>query len=304
MEHIISCEELNQRPRSGVVVIDVMTPEDYAAGHLPGAYNACVYEMVFLERVAQAVADRSTALVLYDASATSCAAETACERLLQAGYANVSILAGGLNAWRQSGLPVDVDDGNIRVVTEIRDSVYRLDTVTSRVEWIGRNINNRHHGRIALLDGELTIRNGLLFDGTVVADMASISNLDLLDEGWRSMLIRHLMSDDFFAVERFPTAHFRLTGWEALGDAGRRPPEATQGVAVGELTIRDVTRVIRCLATLVPQSDGALKAHALFEIDRTLWNVCYGSARFFERLGMHLVSDIITLELFVEARPV
>jgi hypothetical protein len=50
------------------------------------------------------------------------------------------------------------------------------------------------------------------------------------------------------------------------------------------------------------QEDGTLKAQAALDIDRTLWNVCYGSGRLYERLGMHLVNDLISIELFIVAR--
>ena len=112
------------------------------------------------------------------------------------------------------------------------------------------------------------------------------------------MLIRHLLSDDFFAVERFPIASFKLTGWEVSADAA---PEAPNGIATGDLTIKDVTRSISFPAIVASHEDGRIKAHALFDINRTLWNVCYGSCKLFERLGMHLVHDMITMELFVVA---
>ena len=136
---------------------------------------------------------------------------------------------------------------------------------------------------------------------TIVLDMHSIDNFDLQDQTYHDMLISHLKSDDFFAVERFPTAALTLTGWEAQSGAS---PEAANGIATGDLTIRDVTRSVSFPAIVAPQLDGGLKIHAAFDIDRTLWDVCYGSARLFERLGMHLVHDLISLELFARANKV
>ena len=98
-------------------------------------------------------------------------------------------------------------------------------------------------------------------------------------------LIRHLKLDDFFATERIPIASFRLISWEAQ-EGGL--PELSNCIATGELTIRDVTRQIAFPAIVAPQADGSIKAHAAFDIDRTLWNVCYGSGELFERFCMHL----------------
>jgi len=295
----IPCKDLKERLTAGALAVDVMTPEDYAACHLPGAKNACIYEMVFLDRIAEYAPDRETELIVYDATGTTRAAETARERLVQAGYANVCILSGGLSAWRDAGLPVEMGEGTIVAEPVPQDGIYRIDAENSRLEWIGRNLNNRHYGRIAVQGGELSIAGGRLSSGSIVLDMNTIENLDLQDPTWRDMLIRHLKSDDFFAVERFPTASFTLTGWEAQEGAS---PEAPNGIVAGNLSVRDVTRPISFPAIVAPQQDGGIKAHAAFDIDRTLWNVCYGSCRLFERLGMHLVHDIISLELFVLAR--
>jgi len=294
----ISCNELQQRIAAGAVVVDVMTPEDFAACHLPGAGNACIYEMVFLERIAACVADRSREVIVYDATGTTGTAAVARQRLLQAGYGKVSVLSGGLAAWREAGLPLEAGGEAVQSEPVLQDGTYLIDNENSRLEWIGRNLNNRHYGRIDVQGGELVIASGQLAAGSIVLDMQSIANLDLQDPVWRDMLLNHLKSDDFFAVERFPSASFRLAGWEPQTAASS---EAPGGLVSGDLTIRDVTRPISFPAIVAPQSDGTVKAHAAFDIDRTLWNVCYGSCRLFERLGMHLVHDLISLELFVTA---
>jgi len=298
MKETISCSELQRRIAAGAAVVDVMTPEDYAAGHLAGAGNACIYEMVFLERIAACVADRNAEVIVYDATGTTGTAAVARQRLLEAGYSRVSVLSGGLAAWRAAGLPLETGGEAVQSAPLPQDGTYRLDTGNSRLEWIGRNLNNRHYGRIDVQEGELVIAGGQLTTGSIVLDMQSIANLDLQDPAWRDMLHRHLKSDDFFAVERFPTASFRLAGWQPQPAAAA---EAPGGIVTGDLTIRDVTRPISFPAIVAPQPDGTVKAHAAFDIDRTLWNVCYGSCRLFERLGMHLVHDMISLELFVVA---
>ena len=129
--------------------------------------------------------------------------------------------------------------------------------------------------------------------------MTSISNLDFQDATWRDLLIRHLLSDDFFDVERYPTASFVVAGYEPLPGAS---PGMPNGHVTGNLTIRDVTRPITFPAVISAQGDGSIKAHAALDIDRTLWQVCYGSGKLYERLGMHLVHDLISLELFLLAR--
>lgn len=70
----------------------------------------------------------------------------------------------------------------------------------------------------------------------------------------------------------------------------------------GSLTIKETFRSICFPAMVALQEDGTLKAQTAFNLDRTLWNVRYGSGRLYERLGMHLVNDLISIELFIVAR--
>lgn len=279
-----------------VVVIDVLTPEDYAVCHIAGARSACVYEMVFLDLVAEYVSDRETRIVVYDYTGTTRTAEDAREKLIRAGYRSVFVLSGGLSAWRSASYPVEGSNPAGSAEISFRDGTYRIDLDKSRLEWIGRNLNNRHYGRIALAGGDLIVHNGVPVRGRVMMDMLSITDVDLQEDSLRELLNRHLKSDDFFAADRFPIAQFKLAGWKALVKATPGAPNCT---VTGFLTIKDITRPIGFPAYIGHQEDGSVKAHALFDIDRTLWNVHYGSGKLFERLGMHLVQDLISLELFI-----
>jgi polyisoprenoid-binding protein YceI len=140
---------------------------------------------------------------------------------------------------------------------------------------------------------------GSPLSGSFVLDMSTITNLDLQDEGWRGLLHRHLKSEDFFDVERYPTATFELRSAAAI--AGATPGTPNMEIA-GSLTVKGTTRSICFPAMIAAQEDGSIKAHAAFDLDRTLWNVCYGSGKLYERLGMHLVNDLISIELFIVAQ--
>jgi len=298
MNATITAHELQQLiAGNSVCLIDVLLPEDFACRHIAGAANACVYEMVFLDRIAECVPDRDRPVVVYDDSGTTLAARTAREKLERAGYRDVKILEGGLQAWLAAGCAVE-PSALVPPPASVGDGAYRVDAEKSVVEWIGRNINNRHHGRIAITGGEVVLAGGLPVSGGFVLDMTTITNLDLQDEGWRGMLHRHLKSEDFFDVERYPTATFDLRGASAI--AGATPGTANMEIA-GSLTIKETTRPICFPAMVAPQADGTLKAQAALDLDRTRWNVSYGSGRLYERLGMHLVNDLISIELFIVA---
>jgi rhodanese-related sulfurtransferase len=299
MNATITVHELQQLiERGSVSLIDVLLPEDFACRHIADAGNACVYEMVFLDRIAECVPDRDRTVVVYDDSGTTQAARTAKGKLERAGYRNVAILEGGLQAWKDAGFGVE-SCAPVPPSATVRDGVYRVDAEKSVVEWAGRNINNRHHGRIAISGGEIVLANGRPVSGRFGLDMNTITNLDLQDEGWRGMLLRHLKSEDFFDVERYPTATFELRGADAIAESTPGTPNVE---ITGSLTIKETACSIRFPAIIAAQEDGGLKAQAAFNLDRTLWNVCYGSGKLYERLGMHLVNDLISIELFIVAR--
>jgi len=302
MAERISCAELKKRLDAGerLTLVDVLPPECHGCKHLPGALNACVYEMVFRERMAELAPDRNGSLVVYATSDRSRAADCALEKLAAAGYRNVVALAGGIEAWEAAGFPVEPAGGSYPAEPPLQDRTYRLDPAHSTVTWAGRNLNGRHDGTIPLAGGDLTIAGGRLGGGEIVLAMASLANRDLQDEKWRTMLEAHLKSDDFFDVARHPTATVRLLGGELIPGA---PPGTANFTVQAELTLKGVTRTLSFAAAVAPQEDGSVKAQASLELDRTDWGIVYGSGKLFERLGMHLVHDLISVELFLTAVP-
>jgi polyisoprenoid-binding protein YceI len=298
MKASVTANELQKLLESGsITLVDVMLPEDFAASHIPGAMNACVYEMFFLGRVAECVPDRNRAIVVYGDSGATMTAQTAQEKLERAGYLNVAILEGGQQAWQSAGFATE-PDVPVVITPEVGDGTYFIDVKKSVIEWSGRNINNRHHGRIALSEGKVEIENGRPVAGRIVLDMYSITNLDLHDAAWRDMLLRHLTSDDFFDVAQYPTASFELIGASPIAACSPGTPNM---MISGSLTIKDSTLPICFPAIIAAQEDGSIKAQASIQFDRTLWNVRY-SGILYERLCMHLVNDLISVELFIIAR--
>jgi len=282
---------------SDLTILDVLLPEHYQTYHIPGAVNACVYEIAFLDTVQLLVPDKNAPVVVYDTSKRSQASASAARKLQESGYINVCELAEGLEGWIAAGLPLEPKDARIPGEPTLLDKKYQIDCGKSLVTWTGRNLAGRHTGNLAISQGELTIEQGQLTGGRIVIDMKSISNLDLQQADYRSMLVSHLLSEDFFEVSRYPSAEARLLG-------SRPIPEATPGRANylvdADLTIKGITHPVQFAAIIAPQPD-CIKAHATLDIDRTAWNVTYGSGRLFEMLGMHLVNDMVTLEFFLVA---
>jgi polyisoprenoid-binding protein YceI len=300
MSSRISPEELNTLLGSDALVrvIDTLPPEYYGQGHIPGACNACVYEMVFLGTVAEITAGPDIPIVVYGSSDRSRGAAVAVEKLGRAGYLDVRELAGGLEAWQSAGYAVETAGSAVISETVVVDGTYGIDTSASRLEWTGRNLNGRHFGTIAVSGGEVRGEKGLLTGGSVTLDMNSITNLDLKDEGYNSMLISHLKSDDFFEVSRYPSAVYVIKGSELSPDSSS---SSLNYLVWGGLELKGISRELKLNAEVASQPDGQLKARVSCDLDRTEWDVLYGSGKFFEKLGMHLVNEMVSIELFLTA---
>jgi rhodanese-related sulfurtransferase len=99
----IASLELSARLGSGTapVVIDVRTPEEYAAGHIPGALNIPFDQVA--KRISEIDAPHGVALYCM----VGPRARKGEAALLSEGYTSVLHLEGGMAAWQAAGLPVE-----------------------------------------------------------------------------------------------------------------------------------------------------------------------------------------------------
>jgi polyisoprenoid-binding protein YceI/rhodanese-related sulfurtransferase len=284
------------------ILIDVLPKEIYEKRRLPGALNACVYEVTFPDQMAAITGGKGEEIVLYGSSAQSRDAMEASEKLLRLGYENVHVLAGGVDGWLKSGLSVEGEDTKpperLGPTVYLEDHLYAVNIHESVIGWTGRNANGKHYGTVKFSKGEIQVRKGAI-QGVFEIDMTTIKNKDLEGDPLQPVLIAHLMSDDFFFVKMFPKASFILDAATVV----ESPTLSSPNFEVhGILELRGVKADIRFPATVNRREDDSVSIEAHFDMDRTRWNVLYGSSRFFEHLGMHLVYDLITIELTIFAR--
>ena len=166
------------------------------------------------------------------------------------------------------------------------------------IEWTGRNLGNKHWGTLKFKNGSVQLKEGSLVGGRLVIDMNSITDLNLEDGQLRRVLEDHLKSDDFFDVARYPEAVVELVDIAPITVTTTGLPN--QSVAVN-LTMKRITDTLSFHATEHVAAEGRWIAQANFDFDRTKWNVIYGSGRFFRNLGMHLVNDLVSLQLKIVA---
>ena len=293
----IKPEEALLKIKEGALLIHTLPAEHFAKIHLPGATNACVYQVTFLDDMRAIGADKDSTIILYGSSSHSQDAVTAAEKLQRDGYRQVFVLEEGIAAWQAAGYPVEGDTAgrDLSSATQLPslDGDYQLDTGASVVGWSGRNQNNKHFGTLLLKSGHLLVQ-GRSLTGELVADMDTIKNINLAGDELQPVLIAHLKSDDFFFTGLFPTATFVID----QGEIADVPYVTCANTTLkGSLNLRGITKDLDFPATITPRENGCLGLEAHFDLDRTRWNIIYGSSRFFEHLGMHTVFDQISIEL-------
>lgn len=147
----------------------------------------------------------------------------------------------------------------------------------SKVVWKGYKVTGSHEGTIAIESGSLTFDDNKLTGGEFVIDMSTISSTDL-DGGMKGKLDGHLKSEDFFGVEKHPTAKLVFTKVTASGKNAYN--------VTGDLTIKGKTNPISFVISIYGN-----KATASLKVDRTKYDVRYGSTSFFDGLKDKAIYD-------------
>lgn len=276
----------------GLVLLDVRLPDDFAAERIPGSINQCVFEVIFLKELEAKGLSKDQAICVLGAAEDSHEARLAAEKLERAGWSQVFEFRGGIEAWRHAGHAVEKTQ-DLEGTPPLADGRYELDLTQSRVEWTGRNLINKHWGQVAISSGFVDFKQGMPVSGGATIDMRRITCTDLASSDLHDVLIHHLESDDFFDVSRFPIALYSFHRAERISEC----PGCPNLKLHGQFTLKAVTHpiVIDATAGFTPEGKAALQAS--FSLNRTQWDVLYGSGSFFRRLAGHLVNDAIEIQL-------
>jgi phage shock protein E len=99
----ISLEQFEKmRGEKDAVVLDVRTPEEFAAGHVPGAVNMPIAAADFDERVAKL--DKEKKYLVHCAAGVR--SERACKKM-SGTVKQLFDFSGGMKEWKNAGKPVE-----------------------------------------------------------------------------------------------------------------------------------------------------------------------------------------------------
>ncbi|KMQ58457.1 polyisoprenoid-binding protein [Chryseobacterium angstadtii] len=181
------------------------------------------------------------------------------------------------------------------VTTTKEGNQYTLDTLNSKVEWKGYKIfkseSTSHFGTIKFESGDVTVKDGKLESGKFVADMNSLTSVDLKDDAEQlGKLNGHLKSGDFFEVEKFPTASFEVT----------KVTPATEGdyntLLDGNLTIKGISKPVQFKANVSVKDGEVSVATEPKDIKREEFGV-----KFQAPAENGVIKDEVTLQINVKA---
>ncbi|MCB0819705.1 MAG: YceI family protein [Bacteroidetes bacterium] len=175
---------------------------------------------------------------------------------------------------------------------------FAIDNSASKVAWLAKKVTGEHNGTVAIKSGDLKVENGNVSAGKFVLDMSTITVLDLEDPEYNAKLTGHLKSPDFFAVETSPESVFEIVSVEAIPGAAAGQPNYN---VKGNLTIKGISKAITFPATINVE-ENAVSAQAEFAVDRTAWDIQYGSGKFFQDLGDKMIYDDFTINFSIVAK--
>ena len=174
--------------------------------------------------------------------------------------------------------------------------IYKIDTKLSLLEWYAEKVTGKHNGTIMFSAGEIKSDHGQL-SGSFEVDMNSIVNTDIEEEEWKLKLENHLKNADFFDVVNFPKSTFVITSATPIQEANT---EGFTHTVKGSLTIKNKTNEISFKAIINIQNN-KMSCVGSAVVDRSKFDVKYGSKTFFADIGDKMIYDEFTMKFNVVA---
>lgn len=169
---------------------------------------------------------------------------------------------------------------------------YSIDTKATTATWLAKKVTGQHEGGVSISKGNIVSDGKNITGGSFEIDMTTITCTDLTDKEYNGKLIGHLKSDDFFSIEKNPTAKFELT--KATLKSGN------DYTVTGKLTIKGITNEITFPA-MIKMDAKTFVTVAKIMVNRTKYDIKYGSASFFEGIGDKAINDEFELNINVVA---
>jgi len=216
-------------------------------------------------------------------------------------FLNAFVIAGlglAVTGCKNDNKEANTTDAKDAATAEAESMEFMVDTTSTIIDWKGEKPTGTHTGTIKVANGSFMANDSVVESGTFVIDMKSIEVTDLEGEE-KSNLEAHLKGTvegkegDFFNINEFPEATFEVTGITE---------EEGQSMLQGNLTMKEETKNISFPVSISRDGENIEITSEEFTIDRTKWNVNYGSKSVFDGLGDKFINDEITLKINLKAK--
>jgi polyisoprenoid-binding protein YceI len=174
-------------------------------------------------------------------------------------------------------------------IAAVSAQTFTADVTKSTLNWKAEKITGFHEGTIGLKSGSFKVAGDKITSGSFVINMTTIVNTDLTDAEYNKKLVGHLSSPDFFDVAKFPEALFTIT----------KPVDLTKSVTEvhGNLTIKGISKPLSFKTVIKKDGNSYVFNANSIVVDRTVYNIKYGSGTFFSDLGDKVIYDEFTIKL-------
>lgn len=166
-------------------------------------------------------------------------------------------------------------------------ATFSIQKNSSTVNWTGKKVLGLHTGTINITRGSVEVVQGNINGGEVIIDMSSLTITDIQDPKTHQEFRDHLWNDDFFSIDTHETSSLKIEKGEQLGGNKHK--------LSGHLTIKNITHPITFTAKIEVLTD-FLYSTGEIVVDRTLYDIRYGSGKFIDNLGDKLIYDEFVLQ--------
>lgn len=172
------------------------------------------------------------------------------------------------------------------------DGVKEVVVSQSELYWKGYKVTGSHEGYVGIKSGSIELKDGKLVGGSFVVDMTSITCTDLSGK-YGDNFVGHLKSDDFFSTDKYATAEMVITEVKEVA--------ANKYDIKADFTVKG-KKVNVMFTANTKMVEGDWTATAEFQLDRTQFDVRYGSPSFFSDLGDKAISNEFDIKVSLVAK--
>ena len=173
---------------------------------------------------------------------------------------------------------------------------YMVDPAASQVTWVGSKPTGTHTGTFDVSAGKMMVNGDNITGGEFTIDIASLTVTDLDEENGKGKLEGHLTSADFFETEKYPDAKFEIASITPISDM-----EGATHKMVGNLSMHGESKSVSIPVNVSMSGDKLMATTPAFTINRTDWNIKYGSG-LIGTAQDKLINDDVELTIKLEAK--